>query len=298
MKNFYCFKLIHNRIFIGISLLLISFFGFLNFASAEISGKEQTPPSVLYVNDGSTDGDKFCNAVGTTDGDGTIGNPCLRINDAISRASSGDTIYVDAGTYTYISEGSPVPAGLIKVTKGVVIKAVPETRPIIDGTGADGVFKIHPSALSDGNCVVIEGFEITGDPATGIAITMQGCYQVTPAKVIIKDNWVHGMIAGINFGELEIFCRLVRQVLLAMWRFMIINFIIWGCPVLMRDAVFFLKICLVGTMLEMTMRQKFITMNFPIFMQKTLLLRAPGLPWQELIVLMKPLICIYIIINS
>lgn len=133
------------------------------------------------------------------------------IQDAIDAAAAGETIIVPPGTpvagagafgykfHNYYTEGEPAPSGLIKVTRGVTIKAGAGDRPVIDGTGADGVFKIHPSALEPGNTVIIEGFEITGDPTTGIAMTMQGCFNVTPAKVIIRDNWFHGMIGGIDF---------------------------------------------------------------------------------------------------
>ncbi|MGI2336924.1 MAG: right-handed parallel beta-helix repeat-containing protein, partial [Dehalogenimonas sp.] len=123
------------------------------------------------------------------------------IQGAIDAATTdhGDVIEVCAGTYTYLTEGSPAPSGLIKVTKGITLRAAAGSRPIIDGSGFDGVFKIHPSALSPGNTVIIEGFEITGNETTGIAMTMQGCFDVTPAKVIIRDNWFHGMVGGIDF---------------------------------------------------------------------------------------------------
>ena len=129
----------------------------------------------------------------------TQGTFYCRIQNAIDDAAHGDVIEVADGSYTYLTEGSPLPSGLIKVTKGVTIKAATGVRPVIDGSGFDGVFKIHPSALIPGNTVVIEGFEIIGDETTGIAITTQGCYNVIPAKVIIQNNWFHGMVGGIDF---------------------------------------------------------------------------------------------------
>ena len=124
----------------------------------------------------------------------------MTINAALNAAVTGDIVEVAAGTYNYESEGRDAGSqGLINVAKGVTLRAASGARPIIDGTGVDGVFKIHPAALNPGNTVVIEGFEITGEPTTGIAMTMQACYDVTPAEVIIRDNWFHGMIGGIDF---------------------------------------------------------------------------------------------------
>ncbi|MFY9152763.1 MAG: immunoglobulin-like domain-containing protein [Prolixibacteraceae bacterium] len=121
------------------------------------------------------------------------------IQGAINDANAGEVIEVAEGIYTYETEGNPVPSGLIKVTKGITLKAAPGARPIIDGSGFDGVFKIHPSALSPGNTVIIEGFNILGNASTGIAMTMQGCFNETAAHIIIRDNWFHGMVGGIDF---------------------------------------------------------------------------------------------------
>ena len=128
------------------------------------------------------------------------GTGYFTIQGAIDDATAGDVIEVAAGTYDRVSENRALGAqGLINVNKGVTIIAATGARPIIDGTGVDGVFKIHPSALADGNTVRIEGFEITGEPATGKAMTMMGNYNIDPAHVVIHDNWFHGMIGGIDF---------------------------------------------------------------------------------------------------
>lgn len=124
------------------------------------------------------------------------------IQAAIDAANAGDILVVTGGTYDPSSEGRPLgdsTKGLINVTKGVTIRAATGERPILDGSGIDGVIKIHPAALTPGSVVIIEGFEITGIPTTGIAITMQGCFDITPAQVIIRDNWFHGIIGGIDF---------------------------------------------------------------------------------------------------
>ncbi|MBI4179568.1 right-handed parallel beta-helix repeat-containing protein, partial [bacterium] len=53
-----------------------------------------------YVNDASTAGDSFTTAVGDTTGDGSSARPFLTITKALTKAKAGDTIYIDAGTYT------------------------------------------------------------------------------------------------------------------------------------------------------------------------------------------------------
>ncbi|MDY6846128.1 MAG: hypothetical protein SVP52_03210, partial [Chloroflexota bacterium] len=81
------------------------------------------------------------------------------IQGAIDDADPGDVIEVSDGTYNYDSENEPVEKGLIKVSKPVTIKAAEDgngERPVIDGTGMDGVFKIHHSTFTGGQ-VVIEG---------------------------------------------------------------------------------------------------------------------------------------------
>jgi len=132
-----------------------------------------------------------------------VGETCdyHTIQGAINAASSGDIIEVWDGTYDFTSEGEPVPAGLIKINKPITIKAAVdgnETRPIIDSTGFDGAIKMWHSTFTGGQ-VLIEGFEITGDGATDIAITAAMQYAVDSTEIIIRDNVIHGMNSGIDF---------------------------------------------------------------------------------------------------
>lgn len=130
------------------------------------------------------------------------------IQSAINAASAGDIIEVADGTYNYVSEGEPAPDGLIKVNKPVTIKAAEDgndIRPVIDGTGFNGVFKIWHSTFSGGE-VVIEGFEIIGDATTSIAITAAMCDGTDPTKITIRDNVFHGMVGGVDFWGSASFC--------------------------------------------------------------------------------------------
>lgn len=53
-----------------------------------------------YVNDASTTGDVFTTAIGNDANPGTAASPFATIQFAITTAVAGDTIYVDAGSYT------------------------------------------------------------------------------------------------------------------------------------------------------------------------------------------------------
>src|SRR5690348_15745951 len=53
----------------------------------------------FYVNDNSTTGDVYTSAIGNDANPGTSSSPFATIQHAISVASDGDIIYVDAGTY-------------------------------------------------------------------------------------------------------------------------------------------------------------------------------------------------------
>lgn len=129
----------------------------------------------------------------------TKGTSHETIQEAIDAASAGDTITVAAGTYNYASENPDnSPAGMIHIDKGITLKAADGATPVLDGSGGDGVIKIWPQALEDGFPVVVEGFEIIGGAATDIAITGR-MYDSSTDDLIIRNNIIHGMNAGIDF---------------------------------------------------------------------------------------------------
>jgi hypothetical protein len=187
----------HTTVLIILSCLImvLSLFAFVQAAQAA------TP---IYVRPGGDDVN--CNGTADVDysGSGGPGLACAvqTIHQGIALVDAGGTVNVADGTYDYESEGHPADKGLIKIPKPLTIKATEDgnaIRPVINGTGNDGVFKIYTETFSNGT-VVIEGFDITGDPTVGIAITAP-MYQIPTQEntVIIRDNLIHGMIGGLDF---------------------------------------------------------------------------------------------------
>lgn len=119
-----------------------------------------------FVNDGSTAGDVFTTAVGNDANPGTSALPFATIEFAIATAAPGDTIYVDAGTYTDAS---------VDISKSVVLRgakygipAGPAASPANRGTDESiivgGVF-FGPSIDN----IAIDGFTVnTGTGLRGI----------------------------------------------------------------------------------------------------------------------------------
>ncbi|HPN32467.1 MAG TPA: right-handed parallel beta-helix repeat-containing protein, partial [bacterium] len=68
--------------------------------SYEVKSASYSGP-VWYVNDTSAANDTFCSGLGSdTNGDGSFSKPFRTISKAMSMIKSGETIYVDAGTYS------------------------------------------------------------------------------------------------------------------------------------------------------------------------------------------------------
>ncbi|MBP6687120.1 MAG: right-handed parallel beta-helix repeat-containing protein, partial [Lacibacter sp.] len=128
-------------------------------------------PRTLYVNndDPALTGDVFTTAVGNNGNPGTAAAPVATLTEAINRAKTGDTIYVDAGTYIEN----------VIINKSVVIRGAkfgqnPQSSlnrgdesifyPAFNAAGLNGNAIIFKTTAND---ITIDGFTIDGDnPAT------------------------------------------------------------------------------------------------------------------------------------
>lgn len=118
-------------------------------ASALFAGTLSTHAADWYVNDLSTTGDVYTTAVGNDANAGTAAAPFATITQALSAATAGDVIYVDAGTY-----------GSVIITKAVSIR----------GAQAD----VHPNVRNDDNETLINGYVAVNPSITG-GTTINGC---------------------------------------------------------------------------------------------------------------------------
>jgi len=121
------------------------------------------PLTALYVNDNSLSGDHYTTAVGNNGNSGTPSSPFATINFAMSNATSGDTIWVDAGTYI----------------EDVVVN---KNNVFIHGSN----YLINPNTGSRvAESIVMPA---TDDPEYGVLITLQQSYLTLDGFLFNGDN--------------------------------------------------------------------------------------------------------------
>ncbi len=156
----------------------------------------------IFVNDNSQTGDVYSSAVGNDANTGTSISPYATISHAITVASAGDTIYVDAGTY---SENPTVNKSLVIYgsNKGTAGQGARVAESIVRTNGnQNAVFTV-----SAGN-ITIDGFKINGDDPGVIGVTTasgddaNAVYGVRPIGTVnnlsIRNNIVSKVIVGFR----------------------------------------------------------------------------------------------------
>jgi hypothetical protein len=139
-----------------------------------------------YINDGTLNTDDFyTTAIGNNSNQGT--RPSIPKRNLLNVLSSfsgtflaGDTIFVDAGTYTENDLSSPV--------NGVVIKGLGPDKSIFTKSGTDHYFM----NIDDDNTVLrdfkISGYDATTASSTGKAIHIAGVTGIQIISVQIDNN--------------------------------------------------------------------------------------------------------------
>ena len=137
-----------------------------------------------YVNDNSTTGDTYTSAVGAIGNTGTASDPFATIAAAITAASVGDVIYVDAGSY---SEN-------ITISKRLTIQGAGTSNTVVSPAATGSVMIITGSGLDASNRLVIKDLRVTGSTADGISIaptTAGGYYTFDNVLANSNNNGIH-----------------------------------------------------------------------------------------------------------
>ena len=121
------------------------------------------PLTALYVNDNITTGDHYTTAVGNDANAGTSASPFATINFALNNATTGDTIWVDAGTY---------------------IEDVVINKNNISIRGSN--YLINPNTGSRVAESIV--MPVTDDPELGVMITLQQSNLVLDGFLFNGDN--------------------------------------------------------------------------------------------------------------
>lgn len=169
---------------------------------------------VRYVNDLSTAGDVYTTAIGSNSNPGTAAAPYLTIAFAIARASNGDTIKVDVGTYTenvFVSKSVHLKgANFGKSCETASDRALRGPETIINGAFQTGNGTTAPAN------VLVDGFKFIGSNVTftdrvrlsvvnGINTVVTNNYfdseLPSATNYIVSGKSVLGMVIGTGFNH-------------------------------------------------------------------------------------------------
>ncbi len=131
-----------------------------------------------YINDNSLTGDVYCSAVGSNANPGTAALPKLTLTAVIASASSGDVIYIDAGTYTDKQINFRSSSG----TSVFTIYGAGNDLTIFDGTGDSKEFEAstYDWEITISNLRIYNYYASTGGAA----------FDVTANRKLILNNVV------------------------------------------------------------------------------------------------------------
>lgn len=145
--------------------------------------------------------DIYVDAAGSMSGDGSVGNPCKLIQQGLSRAGSGDTVWVRTGTYTED----------IVMKDGVTLRSVDDVRPVIRGTGVQVV--VQASGLGGGTA--IRNFYIeNGKGASAGGVDMRESSMEVSRCVFYNNSGAKGgaiLISGDSAAPLISHCRFLEN---------------------------------------------------------------------------------------
>jgi len=131
------------------------------------NGDVLSGPRKYYVNDNSQAGDIFTNGVGNNNGNGSKAYPFATISYALTQVQAGDSIYVDAGTYT---EQITIDKGVTIIGAGQNLTFITNSSQLVAPAGpfteygliqtTQGIGDVHIRDLTATNGTVGDGHTI------------------------------------------------------------------------------------------------------------------------------------------
>jgi hypothetical protein len=163
-------------------------------------GFSYSQAATYYVNDASTVGDVFTTAVGNNSNSGSSSAPFLTVSYAISVASSGDIIRIDAGTYN--EHVTLFSKALTFIGAGSTTIFTPSTACVGANNGTFDGFRIHTNNVTlrnvkimgydrgivvDSRNIVIRGVESSNNCTSGIELG-NGLYNLHVSLSTFNSN--------------------------------------------------------------------------------------------------------------
>lgn len=181
-------------------------------------------PYKFYVNDNSLAGDVFTLAAGNNNNNGSKAFPFATISYAVTKVQEGDTIYVDAGTYT---EQVTLDKGLVIIGAGMNATSILKPAVTVAPPGSfteQGVIQTAQSITGD---VHLRNLSVTGDNSVGVTPVIlqtggsikdcklqsgnQGVFiridhTINPASktVLLENNIIQAEYIGVNYAGINL----------------------------------------------------------------------------------------------
>lgn len=132
----------------------------------------------------------YVSPTGSDANNGSINAPFKRINNALSKAIAGDTVFVRAGNYT---EKVKFPKSG-RLEKQITLKAYPGEKAVIDGTGMVAAGKETLVSISNVSYVTIEGFDICNFKSAAPWVSVNGIVADAGAgNIVIRRNKIYNI---------------------------------------------------------------------------------------------------------
>lgn len=172
-------KLRSGSMMLGVGLLLVSTIVLGCSESTSDPEPAEKGPNVYYVSPTGNDANQ-----------GTIQAPLRGINTALGKAVPGDTVIVRSGTYF---EKIRFPKSGV-AGKYISLKAYPEEKPVIDGTGLSITGKEALVTIRNVSYILLQGFDICNYKSSAPWVNINGILaDEGSGNLIIRRNKVYNI---------------------------------------------------------------------------------------------------------